>query len=268
MDLQLTMFMINPLNVRIYSVGDQYHGGNFDLWLDVLNSSYCTFQGGNDPSLVPTYPDNSTATPGQGEPYNHPGDCGTAPSAYVYSVSLASIKQVDPPSVTYQTRMCTEFMKLALQRSTFLFASNDYRIDSPLILGCNTPSNPPGSTVFAPAFPATCPRVTAVSSSTIDINKTVHDPEVSNGLSGGGFRNIFPISSYQNHAVLHWFNHTWTGYPTGTLNDSRQARGIPDLTANAVNTIVAAKGAFSFAGGTSASAGGYLINKKLHNEYG
>jgi tripeptidyl-peptidase I len=232
-----------------------------------LDSSYCTFQGSNDPS-DPTYLENSTTTPKQGEPYNHPKDCSSALSAYMYLLSLASIKQVDPPSVIYQTRMCAEFIKLILQRSTFLFTSKDYRVDSPLILGCRTPTNPPGSTIFTPAFPATCPRVTAVSSSTIDINKTVHDLEVSNSLSGGGFSNIFPISSYQNHAVLHWFNHTWTGYPGGTFNDSRQARGIPDLKANAVNTIVAANGAFGLAGGTSASVGGYLLDKKLHNEYG
>lgn len=268
MDLELAMSLANPLNVSIYSVGDQYHGGSFDLWLDALDSSYCTFQGGDDPSIDPTYPDNFTAVPGQGEPYNHPEDCGTAPSAYVYSLSLASIEQVDPSSVGYHTRMCTEFMKLTLQGSTFLFASDDYGVGGPLVFGCGIPDNPPGSTVFTPAFPATCPWVTAVGGSAIDINKTVHDPEVSYALSGGGFSNVFPMPSYQKDAILHWFNHTSTGYPAGTFNDSRQARGIPDLAANAVNTVVASNGAFGLAGGTSASVGRYLINKKLQNDYG
>ncbi|KAH8693874.1 peptidase S8/S53 domain-containing protein [Talaromyces proteolyticus] len=253
MDLELAMSLVGHLNVSVYTVGDQYHGGSFGLWLDALDASYCTFEGGDVAGQDPVYPDNSNATSNGGKPYNHTADCGTAPSAYVYSLSLASIEETDAASLAYQRRMCTEFMKLTMQGSTFLFASDDYGVGGPQAVGCGAPNDPPGSTLFTPAFPATCPWVTAVGGSAINFNNTVYDSEVAYGLSGGGFSNVFSMPTYQKKAVLDWFNHTSTGYPDGTFNTTKKARAIPDLAANAVNTVVASNGIWTSGGGTSAA---------------
>ena len=246
MDLQLTMSLTYPLNVTIYSVGDNYVGGQFDTWLDALDGSYCSFEGGDVPGIDPIYPDNSTEVPGSGVPYNKSEDCGTARRSYVYSLSLAAL---EGSSVAYETRMCTEFMKLTLQGSTFLFASDDYGVGAPDVIGCGGPNG----TSFTPAFPATCPWVTAVGGSAINTGNTVYDPETSYGASGGGFSNIFPMPEYQSEAVLNWFKNNPTNYPQGTFNNSRQARGIPDISANAWQTVVATNGNFTLLGGTSAS---------------
>ena len=52
----------------------------------------------------------------------------------------------------------------------------------------------------------------------------------------------------QKKAVLDWFNHTSTGYPDGTFNTTKKARAIPDLAANAVNTVVASNGIWTSGG--------------------
>ncbi|RFU26803.1 hypothetical protein B7463_g9528, partial [Scytalidium lignicola] len=247
MDLELTMSLTYPLNVTIYAVGDNYIGGQFDTWLDALDGSYCSFEGGDVPGIDPIYPDNSTEVPGNGVPYNQSADCGTARSSYVYSLSLASTEE--PSSVAYQDRMCTEFMKLTLQGSTFLFASDDYGVGGPQAVGCGGPNG----TSFTPAFPATCPWVTAVGGSAINFGNTVYDPETSYGGSGGGFSNIFPMPDYQSEAVLNWFKNNPTNYPPGTFNDSRQARGIPDMAANAWQILVVSSGYAGTLGGTSAA---------------
>lgn len=248
MDLQLTMSLTYPLNVTIYSVGDNYIGGQFDTWLDALDGSYCSFEGG-DTGADPVYPDNSTAVPGNGAPYNHSENCGTARSSYVYSLSLAGLEEASPVAYSFETRMCTEFMKLTLQGSTFLFASDDYGVGAPLVVGCGGLNG----TSFTPAFPATCPWVTAVGGSAINTGNTIYDPETSYGGSGGGFSNVFPMPAYQADAVLNWFQNNPTNYPPGTFNDSRQARGIPDLAANAWQILGATSGNFQLLGGTSAS---------------
>jgi tripeptidyl-peptidase-1 len=247
MDLQLTMSLTYPLNVTIYSVSDNYIGGQFDTWLDALDASYCSFEGGDVLGIDPIYPDNSTEVPGMGTPYNQSTDCGSARSSYVYSLSLAALEGFS--STAYETRMCIEFMKLTLQGSTFLFASDDYGVGAPDVIGCGGPNG----TSFTPAFPATCPWVTAVGGSAINTGNTVYDPETSYGASGGGFSNIFPMPEYQSEAVLNWFKNNPTDYPQGTFNNSRKARAIPDMAANAWQILVATNGNFTLLGGTSAS---------------
>lgn len=171
LDLQIAMPLTYPLNVTFYSVGDGYIGASFNTWLDALDASYCSFEGGDDPSIDPVYPDNSTAEPGYGNPYNKTEQCGGARPSHVYSVSYAALEFGFTPA--YATRMCEEFMKLTLQGSTFLFASDDYGVGAPQAIGCTGPNG----TSFTPAFPATCPWITAVGGSAIDFNKTVFDPD-------------------------------------------------------------------------------------------
>jgi tripeptidyl-peptidase-1 len=41
-----------PTPVTVYQVGDDVEGGSFNNFLDALDGSYCTYEGGDDPSEV------------------------------------------------------------------------------------------------------------------------------------------------------------------------------------------------------------------------
>jgi tripeptidyl-peptidase-1 len=53
LDLEFAMSLIAPQQVTVYQVGDIVEGGSFNNFLDALDASYCTFEGGDskDPSL-------------------------------------------------------------------------------------------------------------------------------------------------------------------------------------------------------------------------
>ena len=69
--------------------------GSFNLLLDALDGTYCTFDGGDDPS------EDAVGT-------GIKQDCGTKNSALVYSVSYAGGEDDD---IHYMERQCTEFGK-------------------------------------------------------------------------------------------------------------------------------------------------------------
>ncbi|KAI1527952.1 hypothetical protein PtrSN001A_009214, partial [Pyrenophora tritici-repentis] len=72
---------------------------------------------GNQPYVDSAYPD-----PNEGG-YSGPLQCGGAPVSNVISVSYAQIEGALP--VFYQERQCREWMKLALQGVSVIFASGD-----------------------------------------------------------------------------------------------------------------------------------------------
>lgn len=120
LDVQTSYSIIYPQKIRLYQVGDGVNidsVGTFNIFLDALDASYCTYLGGDAPYIDPAYPD-----PNEGG-YTGPLQCGGAPKSNVYSFSYNQIEAALP--VSYQTRQCHEWMKMGLQGVSVLFASGD-----------------------------------------------------------------------------------------------------------------------------------------------
>ncbi len=88
--------------------------------------------------------------------------------------------------------------------------------------------------------------------------------------SGGGFSNVFPLPSYQSAAVKGWFANHPPPYGAERFNNSQRTRGLPDVSANGANYVIAVDGNFSLVYGTSASSPTFgsiitLINEQRYN---
>ena len=69
LDLEYAMTLINPQQVTLYQAGDLVEGASFNNFLDAIDGSYCTYEGGDDPTQDAVYPD-----PFGG--YQGPENCG------------------------------------------------------------------------------------------------------------------------------------------------------------------------------------------------
>jgi len=245
LDLQYAMALVTQGQpVTLYQVGDLVEGASFNNFLDALDGSYCTFEGGDDPFQDAHYPDNQ---PGG---YTGPEACGTVTPAHVISTSYG-YNEADL-SVFYTGRQCAEYAKLGLMGVSFIFSSGDNGV-----AGNGGQCLSPSGTRFNPGFPSTCPYVTSVGATQINPGKTVSDPESACEqviFSGGGFSNYFAIPSYQHKVVSAWLANNQPSYPAGTFNNSGTSRAFPDVSANGANYVVAVDGSFFLVYGTSASA--------------
>ncbi len=120
LDLEYAMALVNPQKVTLYQVGDLVEGASFNNFLDAIDGSYCTFQGGDDPTQDATYPD---PLPGG---YTGPENCGGFAATKVISTSY-SYNEVDL-TPAYERRQCAEYMKLGLAGTTILYSSGDYGV--------------------------------------------------------------------------------------------------------------------------------------------
>lgn len=106
-------------------------GGSFNTFLNALDASYCTYEGGDDPTVDPVYPDSLGGYQGEYSDTNFIHDiadmhvieaeeCGQVSATYVISTSYA----VDEASLTpaYMQRQCNEYAKVhivpSMPRST------------------------------------------------------------------------------------------------------------------------------------------------------
>lgn len=48
LDLEYAMALVNPMTVTLYQAGDKFEGASFNNFLDAIDASYCTFEGGDD----------------------------------------------------------------------------------------------------------------------------------------------------------------------------------------------------------------------------
>jgi tripeptidyl-peptidase-1 len=113
------MSLVYPQTVTLYQTGDSVEGASFNNFLDALDSSYCTYEGGDDTSQDSVYPD-----PYGG--YQGPEDCGGFTASKVISTSYAYNEADLTPF--YEIRQCNEYLKLGLQGITFLYSSGDYGV--------------------------------------------------------------------------------------------------------------------------------------------
>lgn len=268
LDLQYAMELVYPQKVTLFQVGDTVTGGSFNNFLDALDGSYCTFEGGGskDPNVDGQYPDTQ---PGG---FNGTLNCGTVAPTHVISTSY-SANEADL-GAKYEQRQCMEYMKMGLQGVSILYSSGDFGVagNSGQCINPVTGAYNNGSTgSFNPSFPGTCPYITSVGATMIMNGSTVHTPESASErviFSGGGFSNVFPIPSYQQKAVSTYFtDHAPAlGFGGDRFNNSQKARGYPDVSANGVNYVVAVNGQFSLAFGTSASCPTFASLLNLVNE--
>ncbi|KAI0254130.1 subtilisin-like protein [Lactifluus subvellereus] len=254
LDLEYAMALTNSQPITLLQTGDLVEGAGFDNWLDAVDKSFCTFQGGDDPNQDEMYPDT---TPGG---FNHSESCGIIKPPFVVSVSYGQ----DEGTAThrYAIRQCNEYGKLGLLGTTVLYSSGDYGVAGFHYVcqnssGLDDPRGGLNELRFNPAFPASCSFVVAVGGTQINSGATVNDPESACERiisSGGGFSDIFRMPSYQKAAVTKFLNEYPPPYSAAQFNNSGKARGIPDLSANGANYVVALDGSFELLFGTSASS--------------
>ncbi|KAH9029762.1 subtilisin-like protein [Lactarius deliciosus] len=242
LDLEYAMVLTNPQPITLLQTGDIVEGAWTDNWLDAVDRSFCTLQGGDDPDQDGIYPD---PLPGG---FNHSESCGIIKPPHVVSVSYAQ----DEGTAThrYATRQCNEYGKLGLLGTTVLYASGD---DGVAGYG-GICQNSSGVDSSIPWFPGSCSFVVSVGATQINSSATVNDPESASMFSGGGFSDIFPMPSYQATTVARFLKEHHPPYKAAQFNNSGKARGFPDLSANGVNYIVAIDGQFELVSGTSASS--------------
>ncbi|KZS91782.1 subtilisin-like protein [Sistotremastrum niveocremeum HHB9708] len=249
LDLQVTMSLTSPQPVQLYQTGDNIEGGSFNNYLDALDGTFCTFEGGDNPNFDGIYPDPA---PGG---FKGPESCGIVKPANVISVSYSGDESTFPAS--YQQRECAEFGKLGMMGVSVLYSSGDSGVGgrNGRCLTANGTESVNG-TRFSPMFPLGCPFVTAVGATQVNPNATVHDPEsacMQVIFSGGGFSNVFEIPSYQEKAVNNWFREFPPPFTSAQFNNTRKARAYPDISANGANYVIAVDGSFFLVFGTSAS---------------
>lgn len=154
LDLEYAIALSQPQNITLYQTGDDIIGASFNNFLDALDASYCSFEGGDDPTQDAIYPDNSTGG-------YMSRDCGRYSPAFVISTSYSTIEPALTPF--YAERQCSEYQKLGLMGTTFLYSSGDDGV-----AGDGQCLNPDGtfnngtSGMFVPTFPSTCPYVLSV----------------------------------------------------------------------------------------------------------
>ncbi|KEZ39302.1 Tripeptidyl-peptidase sed1 [Scedosporium apiospermum] len=259
LDLEFAMSLIYPQRVTLYQVGDTVQGGSFNNFLDAIDGSYCNFQGGGskDPNIDGQYPQERV--------------CGTAPLVNVISTSYAYNE--GDLSVRYEERQCAEYMKLALQGVSMVFASGDFGVagNKNQCFDPLTGAYQHGSLggIFNPSFPSTCPWVTSVGATEVMEGSTVRSGEVACEKvirSGGGFSNVFPMPEYQRKAVEEYHREAGSLYGSDRYNNSRTTRGYPDVSANGANFVTGVNGNFTLSYGTSASAPVFAAMLTLINE--
>ncbi|PYH95640.1 subtilisin-like protein [Aspergillus ellipticus CBS 707.79] len=257
-DIDMAFSLLYPQQVTLYQVDDQLYEpvevdttNLFNTFLDALDGSYCTYSAynetGDDPSIDPVYPDNR---PGG---YKGQLQCGVYKPTNVISASYGQA-EADLP-VGYTKRQCNEFLKLALQGHSILFASGDYGVASFAGDGDENGCLGPEGKIFNPQYPSNCPYVTSVGGTMLYGYQTVNDSEsvmhanlggtASNFSTSGGFSNYFPQPSYQKAAVEKYFATANLSYPfysefevdvnTTKGRYNRVGRAYPDVSANGAN---------------------------------
>ncbi|KAI0102716.1 peptidase S8/S53 domain-containing protein [Nemania sp. FL0031] len=256
LDLCYAMSLVHPQNVTLYQVGDGvfFNPATNNNFLDAIDGTYCTFEGGDDPVWDGIYPhDASLPNAYTGEPM-----CGTYNATHVISVSYGRNEGDRPAS--YTSRECMEYMKLGLMGVTMLFSSGDTGVAglSGRCLLDNGVPTPVGASYgrFNPLFPASCPWITSVGGSALPANGSVRSrPVVAYEFSpGGGFSNLFALPDYQASTIASYYATHDPGYNASRYNNSQAVRGFPDVAVASQDFITGIDGGFQAFTGTSAAA--------------
>lgn len=241
LDLQIAMGLIFLQNATVFQVGDTVQGASLGNFLDALDASFCSFQGGDTAGVDVLYPEELR--------------CGSAEATHVISTSYGNDEADLTPR--YAERQCAEYMKLALRGITMVFSSGDGGVAGTSGT-CRDPAtgDPTDGSfgAFAPTFPSSCPWVTSVGATQILNGSSVQEPESACEdviLSGGGFSNLFAIPPYQKEAVASYFANFPPPFNGSQFNNTRRVRGIPDVSTNGASHVIVVNGEFTLQFGTS-----------------
>ncbi|KAI9451808.1 subtilisin-like protein [Lactarius psammicola] len=139
----------------------------------------------------------------------------------------------------YANSLCILFAQLGARGVSVIFPSGNDGVGEG---DCKDDS---GRVQFAAEFPSTCPYVTSVG------GVTGLGPEAATDFSGGGFSNYFPRPDYQDEVVPKFLQHLGSQYD-GLYNAA--GRGIPDISAQALNFYMILNNQDHYMSGTSCAA--------------
>ncbi|KAK5099652.1 hypothetical protein LTR24_001311 [Lithohypha guttulata] len=162
------------------------------------------------------------------------------------STSYGDDEQTVP--LSYAQSVCEGFAQLGLRGVSVLFSSGDFGVGSNGTCFSNDGKN---TSMFLPAFPASCPYITAVGGTRNYPEEVAYD--FRNGyVSGSGFSNYFAQPAYQKDSgVVDKYIDSLDGEFDGMYNKS--GRAYPDVSAQGYRYIVIYGGAVVSLDGTSAS---------------
>ncbi|KAK7025000.1 Tripeptidyl-peptidase sed1 [Favolaschia claudopus] len=256
--LQYMMTLTQPQPVTVLQVGNLISGNSisFNEWLDAVDGSYCTSDGGDDLAFDPQYPNLPI-----GDFQEH--SCGTAKPPLVISVSRGDYEFRLPPF--YTQRQCNEFAKLGLMGVTVLFSAGNVGAAGTTLGYCRDDNGSVNlnATHFNPGWPAACPWITAVGGTQVKANASdsaggvkeeVWNQDQTHGFflsGGGGFSNRFPMPRYQKAAVTPFLNRLKKTNPAQLKHFNPSGRAYPDISANANNFVSVEEGEFVLSSGTS-----------------
>ncbi|KAI9435722.1 subtilisin-like protein [Lactarius indigo] len=169
---------------------------------------------------------------------------------FMLSISYGYEEQGLPPE--YTRALCILFAQLGSRGVSVLASTGNDGV------GHGDCDDGSGRVKFITFFPASCPWVTSVGGT------TKYRPETAATLSGGGFSSQFPRPKYQDRAVsrfLQRFGHEYTDY-----YDSA-GRGIPDISAQALQFNIVVDDVAFRVGGTSCSVPTVAGIVSLLNDY-
>ncbi|KAF9044720.1 subtilisin-like protein [Hymenopellis radicata] len=276
--LQYTMTLVEPQPVTMLQVGTLITGNfiSFNEWLDAVDGSYCTSDGGDDLTYDPQFPNLPI-----GDFQEH--SCGTVKPPYVISNSRADFEYRLSPF--YTQRQCNEFGKHGRDSVVFrgklwrgghdpgILSDDNGSLRVPfdnenyLSIAFNSGSVNLNATHFNPGWPATCPWITSVGGTQVKANASgtsangvaleeVWNQDLTHGFwesGGGGFSasNRFPMPQYQKAAVNSFLGNLKKTNPEQLNHFNPRGRAYPDISANANNFVAVEDGAFSLDSGTS-----------------
>ncbi|KAJ3995479.1 peptidase S8/S53 domain-containing protein [Lentinula boryana] len=158
-----------------------------------------------------------------------------------FSTSYGDDEQTVPAD--YATEVCNLFATLGARGASVMFSSGDAGVGG----GSCLTNDGTNKVIFQPAFPASCPFVTAVGATT----GIAPEVAVNEFPSGGGFSRLFPQPSYQTSAVSAYLAKIGSTN-AGLFNAS--GRAYPDVAAQGESFQVVVGGRVESVGGTSCSS--------------
>ena len=122
LDLSYALALTYPQNVTLFQTGDGdlSNPATFNNFLDAIDGSYCTYEGGDDPNWDAKYPNTD---PYYQHDYSGQPECGNYQPTWVISGSYGVTEWSHPDS--YFIRQCNEYMKLTLMGVSVIFSSGD-----------------------------------------------------------------------------------------------------------------------------------------------
>jgi tripeptidyl-peptidase I len=158
----------------------------------------------------------------------------------------------------YATQACRLFAQLGARGVSVIFASGDFGVGKTSLCLTNDGRN---ATAFLPAFPASCPYVTAVGGTrdfapevaAFQSRAAFQNGILFNYTSGAGFSNFFARPAYQDAAVRGYLD-AHDGFPAYRGLFNPHGRAYPDLAAQSQNFTIVWNGTIVQLEGTSASA--------------